>query len=68
MVLEEKKSIIDDLANKNIKKTEELKSLIQQLGIEDEDEIQEIVNDSTGVGAHKRRQKNLKKNIENIRG
>lgn len=65
MVLEEKKNIIDDLTSKNEKKTEELRSLIDKLGI-DEDEIQEIVNDSTGVGAHKRRQKNLKKNITSI--
>jgi hypothetical protein len=55
MILQEKKAIINDLTQKNDLKTEELKALIYDLGIEDEEDIEDIVKDNSGLGAHKRR-------------
>ena len=66
MMLKEKKAIIEELTKKDEEKEVELTTLKVKLGIQHDQQIDEIMEDNTGVVAHKRRQKNFKKNIDLI--
>jgi len=64
LILNEKKEKIAELEEQEKLTERELEDMKYELGITNERELQEIVDDKTGAGANKRRQKNHRKNVE----
>lgn len=66
MLLKEKRKIVKQLQLREESQTKELELLKDELGISSEKEVEEIVGDQNGIEANKRRQKNLKNNIDRV--